>query len=259
MGVKQISNTGCHAAELIVWYDSVEVYEKRSLAVQLDDIVPWGRTFDEYRRMFLLDETELSGTILGCGDGPASFNAEASAVGYRVTSCDPIYQFSRAQLACRIAEVYEQVMEQLYQHLADYRWDEFRTPVEVGERRMCAMRAFLQDYPLGKAAGRYVEGELPTLPFPNTHFDLALCSHLLFLYSDKLSLAFHRLAIQELCRIATEVRIFPLLNLDNAPSIYLPTLIAELRAQGYQVTIESSTYEFQRGANQFLRIQHASL
>ena len=41
----------------------------------LDRIVPWGRTFDEYRAMFALSTTDLEGRILGCGDGPASFNA----------------------------------------------------------------------------------------------------------------------------------------------------------------------------------------
>ena len=41
----------------------------------LDQVVPWGRSFDEYRRMFALTDADLSRVILGCGDGPASFNA----------------------------------------------------------------------------------------------------------------------------------------------------------------------------------------
>ena len=39
----------------------------------LQSIVPWGRTFQEYRDMFLLDKHDLQQKILGCGDGPASF------------------------------------------------------------------------------------------------------------------------------------------------------------------------------------------
>jgi len=58
----------------------------------LDQVVPWGRSFDEYRRMFGLADADLGRRIVGCGDGPAAFNAEATARGARVVSCDPIYQ-----------------------------------------------------------------------------------------------------------------------------------------------------------------------
>lgn len=44
-------------------------------------------------------------------------------------------------------------------------------------------------------------------------FDLAVCSHLLFLYSEHLSEDFHVESIKELCRVAGEARIFPLLEL----------------------------------------------
>ncbi len=41
--------------------------------MQLTDVIPWGRSLDEYRRMFLLSPDDLGGRILGCGDGrPAS-------------------------------------------------------------------------------------------------------------------------------------------------------------------------------------------
>lgn len=40
----------------------------------LADVVPWGRTFEEYCAMFALTAADLRGRILGCGDGPAAFN-----------------------------------------------------------------------------------------------------------------------------------------------------------------------------------------
>ena len=43
--------------------------------------------------MFGLTATDLSGEILDRAGGPASFNAEASARGHRVVSCDPLYEF----------------------------------------------------------------------------------------------------------------------------------------------------------------------
>ena len=39
------------------------------------DIIPWGRSFDEYLDMFDLSEDDLARDIVGVGDGPASFNA----------------------------------------------------------------------------------------------------------------------------------------------------------------------------------------
>ena len=59
----------------------------------LSSVVPWGRSFDEYVRMFALAESDLESRILGCGDGPASFNVEATRRGATVVSCDPLYQF----------------------------------------------------------------------------------------------------------------------------------------------------------------------
>ena len=65
---------------------------------RLDHVVPWGRSFDEYRRMFTLADADLDLTIIGCGDGPASFNAEATLRGGRITSCDPIYRFEKSRI-----------------------------------------------------------------------------------------------------------------------------------------------------------------
>ena len=78
----------------------------------LDEVVPWGRSFDEYRRMFALTDDDLRGRILGCGDGPASFNAEATRRGARVTSCDPLYKLSVQQIRERIAATAEEIIEQ---------------------------------------------------------------------------------------------------------------------------------------------------
>ena len=74
------------------------------MPIRLSQAIPWGRSFDEYRRMFDLSENDLTGRLLGCGDGPASFNAKATARGLRVISCDPIYVFNAVQIQRRIDE-----------------------------------------------------------------------------------------------------------------------------------------------------------
>src|SRR6185369_3711946 len=148
----------------------------------LDQVVPWGRSFDEYRRMFALTDEDLNRRIIGCGDGPASFNAEATRRGCSVISCDPIYRFEKSQIQQRIVATYDEIMEQTRRNSHEFVWgDGIRTVEELGDARMAAMRTFLNDYASGKASGRYIEAELPTLPFANAAFDLALCSHFVFL------------------------------------------------------------------------------
>jgi hypothetical protein len=78
----------------------------------LDQVVPWGRSFDEYRLMFALSDKDLRLRILGCADGPASFNAIATRRRAHVVSCDPLYRFSASEIRDRIAATYETIIEQ---------------------------------------------------------------------------------------------------------------------------------------------------
>ena len=220
----------------------------------LDQVVPWGRSFAEYRRMFALSDADLGLTIVGCGDGPASFNAEATALGATVISCDPIYRYDVGQLRERIASTCDTILEQTRRNADEFVWDTIRSVEELGQVRMAAMNEFLRDYPAGLTAGRYIDAELPRLPFADSSFDLALCSHFLFLYTQQLGEAFHRSAIHEMCRVATEVRVFPLLALGAAPSPLVAIMVEDLRGRGFDVSIEGVPYEFQRGGNKMMRI-----
>lgn len=223
----------------------------------LDQVVPWGRSFDEYIAMFSLTSADMAGRLLGCGDGPASFNAEATRNGSSVVSCDPIYAFSTADIEARIAATYGQVIDQIQRNPSQFVWETIRSVEELARVRMAAMQVFLQDYPAGLAEGRYLNLELPALPFPDGAFDLALCSHLLFLYSLQLDGAFHRASLLELCRVAREVRVFPLVALDGAMSPHLEGSVEILRAAGFKTSIQRVSYEFQRGACEMLRIYRA--
>jgi hypothetical protein len=120
------------------------------------------------------------------------------------------------------------------------------------------MNHFLADYTDGLGQGRYIEASLPSLPFEDGCFDLALCSHFLFLYGEHLSLDFHMHSILELCRVATEVRIFPLIELDNNPSRYLGKLSDKIQELGGAFEIEEVAYDFQKGGNCMARI-HGSI
>jgi hypothetical protein len=224
----------------------------------LEHVVPWGRSFDEYRRMFALADDDLRLRILGCGDGPASFNAEATRRGTHVISCDPIYRYDTEQLRQRIAATSTEILEQTRKNAGEFVWTTIASVEELGRVRLAAMNDFLDDYAAGGREGRYINVELPTLPFADASFDLALSSHFLFLYTTQLGEGFHRAAILEMCRVAREVRIFPVLALGAVPSPLVELLVGELRSQGFVVSIEDVDYEFQRGGNQMMRIRRVA-
>ena len=62
-------------------------------------------------------------------------------------------------------------------------------------------------------------------------------------------------SIRELCRIAFEVRIFPLLELGTKTSRHLDGVSDALSQEGYEVTIGSVDYEFQKGGNQMMTVR----
>jgi hypothetical protein len=228
------------------------------MPIAYDSIVPWGRSYDEYVAMFGLTAADLDGPVLGCADGPASFNATMAARGRRATSVDPLYAFTAHDIEQRIAATFTAVIAQTRAHADRFVWKTIRTVEELGERRMAAMRAFLADYERGRAEGRYVDAALPHLPFAADQFDLALSSHFLFLYSDHLSCAFHCAAIDEMLRVAREVRVFPPCDYNADESPHLAPVIDHCRAHGHAAQLVPVDYEFQQGANKVLVItRHA--
>jgi hypothetical protein len=224
------------------------------MAVILNQIVPWGRSKAEYDLMFALAAADYDLRILGCGDGPASFNAEASRLGHQIISIDPLYDFSGAEIARRFEEEVEPMISQVRATPADWVWTYHSDPEQLRQNRRQAMQRFLTDYDAGRATGRYRTAQLPALPFSAGEFDLAVCSHLLFLYSEILDCDFHMASVRELCRVAAEVRIFPLLTLARKISPYLDPVRAVLEAEGWKTEIVKVNYEFQKGGNEMLRL-----
>ena len=223
--------------------------------MKLENIIPWGRSKKEYMEMFnLTQEDVLNKKILGCGDGPSSFNTEVDYDGGEVVSIDPLYAYEKKEIMKRIDEVAPVVMDEVKANADKFVWKSIPDLESLEYIRIEAMMEFLMDYEDGKEEGRYVEAQLPNLPFEDNSFDLALSSHLLFLYSDHLDLDFHKASIEEMLRVADEVRIFPLLTLTNEPSPHVEPVMEYLKEKGYDVRIEKIAYEFQKGADNMMKI-----
>ncbi len=224
------------------------------MGIKYTDVVPWGRSFEEYLEMFSLTQVDLDKRIIGVGDGPASFNACMFQKGKKTISADPIYQFSEQQIRQRIRETYPTVISQTRENMDKFIWDKIPSLDALAHTRMSAMEEFCKDFEIGKEQGRYINASLPFIPFADHTFDLVLSSHLLFFYSDNRDLDFHLESVEELLRIGKEVRIFPLVDLNSKPSPHLDAVEDRLRSLGYQYSIEQVQYHFQKDGNEMLRI-----
>lgn len=227
------------------------------MAMNLDSVVPFGRSFDEYVKMFALSKVDLQGSILSVADGPASFNAEGTQQKYRIQSVDPLYCFSADEVRDRFYAVLDNIIGQVAATPDDWVWSYHKSPEDLKANRIQVTERFYQDYEIGKREGRYRVGELPALDFESGSFDLGLCSHFLFLYSDQFDLDFHIEALEEMLRLCNEVRVFPLLDLGLKKSAHLEKAIAHLKQQNYLCSLQTVEYQLQRGGDEMLRIQKA--
>lgn len=73
------------------------------MTFDIDQIVPWGRSYEEYVSMFSLSADDLTGRFVDCGGGPASFTAALTSHGGDGIAVDPLYAFSADTIALRIA------------------------------------------------------------------------------------------------------------------------------------------------------------
>ncbi len=223
------------------------------MAMKLDDVVPWGRSLDEYRQMFMLSDVDLEKQIVGCGDGPASFNAELTARGGSVISIDPLYAYGADEIRQRFDETLDLVLDQVRSTPDRWVWTYHKDVEDLKQNRIRAMERFSQDLEAGKHQGRYLVGGFPSVPFEDNSFDLALCSHFLFLYSEHFDQEFHIQSLKEMCRVAGEARVFPILDLQQRTSAHLDCVMDSLAQAGCKCEIQEVSYELQRGGNKMLR------
>lgn len=223
------------------------------MAFILKNVVPWGRTFGEYLCMFSLNAEDMKKKIASFGDGPASFNYEATLNGYDVTSFDPIYNFSKSEIAQRIEETRAVVMKQMSENIDNYNWNSIKDLNDLEKTRLGAMNRFLNDYEKGKTQGRYIATELPEkIDFEDKVFDIGLSSHFLLMYKE-LGYDFHIAAINEMLRLCREIRIAPITDLDGR-NTELTNRIIKYYSNKYNVKIIETDYNFLKNGNRMMVI-----
>ena len=233
----------------------------------LNRVIFFGRSLKEYRQMFDIDPAQWVGKkVLDVASGPASFAAEARGLGIDTMACDPRYGGNRDQL-------YEQAREDIAIGLERMKIQNTycarKTPEEemaYRREKVKAMAAFAGDYSEMDATDRYIEASLPRLPFDSKSFDLVLCAHLLFVYSDldtggclessPFDYEFHLRSILEMLRVSRgEVRIYPISGVNQAEHPYLPRILGYLRGLNVETEIVPVEFKDIAGADRMLRIK----
>jgi len=213
-----------------------------------------GRPYKAYLDMFALEEKDLAQRILDCPGGFSNFNAVATRLGKQVVSVDPIYALPLSRLK-KLAEDGERVLADTAPRK---NWFGEVSPQRIAivtESLRVAKEEFFSDFPKGLAAQRYLAASLPDLPFADNSFDLALSGYFLFLYEASLSFEFHLQSLQELLRVATEVRVFPLVRMDDKPSAFLEPLKSHFCEKGYAWNSLPTRRPFRKGGATLLSIK----
>lgn len=222
--------------------------------MEINPLGSWSHSLSDYCQMFDLTPDDLALTILDCAAGLSSFNSEMNVAKKQVVSCDPLYGLSPEQLTHQVKQLQENLLARVNSHTQQFDWGVIANSSVLRQRQQANAGQFLLDFPRGQAEGRYVEAKLPQLPFADYQFDLALCVHILFDGAARPSLDFIFNSLVELCRVAREVRVFPLLNAEGGIAPQLGEVIARLQMLDYGVEIRQVHYNFLKQGKAMLRI-----
>ena len=213
----------------------------------------WVYCLHDYRQMFDLSDADLERSILDFPGGVASFNAEMHKAGRKVISGDSAYALSPMEMQAHAEEVYSEDKAHLLAHLNGLR-DESESSVQtILTSWEQSEKEFLADYSIGKQQGRYIFMELPELPLVEHQFNMALCSDLIF-HTQAGDIIPPQELITELCRVAEEVRVFPLLNEEGEMSEALGPVMLTLQENNFGVEVREVSYKKIKGGNAMLRI-----
>lgn len=212
----------------------------------------WGRTLEEYTKMFSLSNLAPEVKILSIADGPSTFNLELKRNNVQVVSIDPVYGLSIGKLRHYFEESYLFNREFFYTYPEKFNFKNNDEVENLLLKRRQTFETFIEDYIQHRR--NYQFGELPSLNFPDNCFDLCLCSNFLFLFEHLFGLEFHINSIKELVRLGKEIRIFPLYNNNGQSSKYLEPVTAFLSENNHNWTIEKNDYYVYKNGNTFLKV-----
>jgi hypothetical protein len=224
--------------------------------IMLKKFVLWGHHLKDYQDMFnLSDEMLDTKRVIEYGAGVTSFNAEMNEKGHSVLSVDPIYDLTLDEIKTMVEEVFDTTVAKIKANKDKYNWKSYGDITTLLAERKQGIQTFYDDFEAGKADGRYIgitEGE--ALQLENYAYDLALITHHLFVNFEDKGEQDHVRLIQEMVRVAGEVRIFPLLNKYGQVSQLLGPVMLALQQQDLGLEVRQVASKLQKAGNAMLRV-----
>jgi len=191
------------------------------------------RSFEEYCAMFQLDESNWKlGPVLDVAGGASSFTAQLNERGVPAFAADPFYAGLTDDVIATAHKEVEVSSDKIAAISEIYDWSFYGSPLQHRKLRENSLSLFAEDYRKDVDRNRYIAAALPHLPFEKDTFELAVCSHFLFLYADTFGEAFHAAAIAELIRVLRpggELRIYPLITLKWEQCSFISAILRELK------------------------------
>lgn len=218
------------------------------------ETILWGQHIDEYQQMFGLADSDINARLLEYGCGATAVNAQLHARGRTVISCDPLFSLDQERLDQSVQSTFDEAVQHLNIAHDQYDFSYYGNFTSLIAKRREGISTCLADYEVGRMEKRYLPLEHDALPFEDFSFDLALCSHFLFVSVEEQDVDFHLQCIRELARVAKEVRIFPLIDGSGQPSPVLGPVLLGLQQANYGVEIRKVDYQLQLGGHAMLRV-----
>lgn len=202
-------------------------------------------SLEDIQAIFDLSEQDLTKKILVYGAG-ASYLAHPN-----ITLVDPLYQHDLSEIKQLTAAKYQE-LEKTFKQNPAYVWEYYSSPTAALEAYQKNSGAFLEHYSQEKKAQRYISGNLENLPFPDNAFDLLLCLDSFFATSQHLES--HLDMVKELQRIASDIRVFPLLDKSGQLFTNIGQFIFDLQQQGFGIELKHSDFVLQDQGDAVLKI-----
>lgn len=213
----------------------------------------WIYNLDDYRQIFNLTDQEIQKGTLDYPGGVSSVNAELYALGQTIISAGPSYRLSPKEMQGHAKQILQNKITNLRQNVELLSTPNEQTINNVIQRWQLSTEQFLADYELGKKQGRYIVLDPPPFTTIEQTFELLLCTD--FLFNKALSPTHSsQQLMDELCKLATEIRVFPLPDAKKIIAAELGPIMLDFQQRNYGIEVRAVNYPLRSDANAFLRI-----
>ena len=209
----------------------------------------WIHSFEDYLNIFSLSKNDLKQKIIVFPAGISNFNAQLHQQNPNILSADELYQMSPMDIDQYVAERLQRLTEKFDD--LDINGDK----ETLYQHAQSTAENFKNDFPKGKLNGRYQAMQLPELPLKDESFDIALCPRCPLQHRNKNhSKAFE--IINELCRIAQDVRVFINVADEDSFKQSLGPLLIDLQQQSDAfITINDIDIRTENSHSAMLRVK----